>query len=412
MDAWKNYSTSWDNIETPETFGINNLSTFQDISKKITLREWNNEIVHKLLFNTILLWIYFALGILGNTVVIFFYSFRIKGKLEDRFLIPHLAFFDLLATILTTIDKTMDNIFPVMYPSYRLCQILNFSSRVFAATGDGVLLLIAVHRYQRICRPFQFQRPFSNSRVCLALVFLVTVLLNLPVFMFYGLHSVHHHTFDIEGYRCDHIHHHALFSIFMTGYDICIFVLIVIVMIAISALYSLIARTIKQSAGNAMRFKKRSTDFSSSSYTNRVDQTPGKDGKCNVLEISKNLDKTLLEGIGGFSASKVKKMRRSSSTSNTGQLASRYRYQKNRFSYMFMAIALLFILTYIPSNILKMCELTHPEMLFELPHWKLHFYLFFRQGYILNHVVNPFVYGLFDSGFRRDLISFLTCLKK
>lgn len=85
---------------------MEDLENITDLHDKRLLEEWNSTLLHQLLFNTVILWVYFAVGIVGNSVVLFFYSFRIKGKLEDRFLIPHLAFFDLLATVFTTIDKT------------------------------------------------------------------------------------------------------------------------------------------------------------------------------------------------------------------------------------------------------------------------------------------------------------------
>lgn len=378
---------------------MEDLENITDLHDKRLLEEWNSTLLHQLLFNTVILWVYFAVGIVGNSVVLFFYSFRIKGKLEDRFLIPHLAFFDLLATVFTTIDKTLDNIFPVMYPNHRLCQISNFTSRVFAATGDGVLLLIAFQRYYRICRPFQFQRPLPNDRVCLILIFLAAVVLNSPVFLFYELHQVSHLDQNIIGYRCDHIHHNLQYSYVMAGYDIFVFILIVVAMVTISVLYVFIARAIKRSAVNS---KKKSTDISPSSYAkSEVDQS-----KESTAETIECLFKSTADDK---SKKSVNYFKRNSSVASLGKLASltgtlRNKYQTNRFSYMFMTIALLFIITYIPSNILKMCELHHPEMWIELPHWRLHVYLFFRQGYILNHVVNPFIYGLFDSGFRRVLV--------
>lgn len=378
---------------------MEDLENITDLHDKRLLEEWNSTLLHQLLFNTVILWAYFAVGIVGNSVVLFFYSFRIKGKLEDRFLIPHLAFFDLLATVFTTIDKTLDNIFPVMYPNHRLCQISNFTSRVFAATGDGVLLLIAFQRYYRICRPFQFQRPLPNDRVCLILIFLAAVVLNSPVFLFYELHQVSHLDQNIIGYRCDHIHHNVQYSYVMAGYDIFVFILIVVAMVTISVLYVFIARAIKRSA---VKSKKKSTDISPSSYAkSEVDQS-----KESTAETIECLFKSTADDK---SKKSVNYFKRNSSVASLGKLASltgtlRNKYQTNRFSYMFMTIALLFIITYIPSNILKMCELHHPEMWIELPHWRLHVYLFFRQGYILNHVVNPFIYGLFDSGFRRVLV--------
>lgn len=378
---------------------MEDLENITDLHDKRLLEEWNSTLLHQLLFNTVILWVYFAVGIVGNSVVLFFYSFRIKGKLEDRFLIPHLAFFDLLATVFTTIDKTLDNIFPVMYPNHRLCQISNFTSRVFAATGDGVLLLIAFQRYYRICRPFQFQRPLPNDRVCLILIFLAAVVLNSPVFLFYELHQVSHLDQNIIGYRCDHIHHNLQYSYVMAGYDIFVFILIVVAMVTISVLYVFIARAIKRSA---VKSKKKSTDISPSSFAkSEVDQS-----KESTAETIECLFKSTADDK---SKKSVNHFIRNSSVASLGKLASltgtlRNKYQTNRFSYMFMTIALLFIITYIPSNILKMCELHHPEMWIELPHWRLHVYLFFRQGYILNHVVNPFIYGLFDSGFRRVLV--------
>lgn len=378
---------------------MEDLENITDLHDKRLLEEWNSTLLHQLLFNTVILWVYFAVGIVGNSVVLFFYSFRIKGKLEDRFLIPHLAFFDLLATVFTTIDKTLDNIFPVMYPNHRLCQISNFTSRVFAATGDGVLLLIAFQRYYRICRPFQFQRPLPNDRVCLIFIFLAAVVLNSPVFLFYELHQVSHLDQNIIGYRCDHIHHNLQYSYVMAGYDIFVFILIVVAMVTISVLYVFIARAIKRSA---VKSKKKSTDISPSSYAkSEVDQS-----KESTAETIECLFKSTADDK---SKKSVNYFKRNSSVASLGKLASltgtlRNKYQTNRFSYMFMTIALLFIITYIPSNILKMCELHHPEMWIELPHWRLHVYLFFRQGYILNHVVNPFIYGLFDSGFRRVLV--------
>lgn len=384
---------------------MGDLKNITDPYDETTLQEWNSILLHKLMFNTIILWVYCAAGIVGNTVVLFFYSVRIKGKLEDRFLIPHLALFDLLATIFTTIDKTLDNIFPVMYPNHRLCQISNFTSRVFAATGDGVLLLIAFQRYLKICRPFQFQRPLPSDRICILLIFLAAVVLNSPVFLFYELHRVPHHEYDVIGYRCDHIHHNVVFSYMMTGYDSFVFILIVVVMVTISVLYVFIARAIKQSA---VKCKKQSIDISQSSYANSdVNQS-------NMKEIT---NECLPKSPADVKSKKsVDYSKGNSSAASLGKLASltgslRNRYQTNRFSYMFMTIALLFIITYIPSNILKMFELHRPEMWIEMSHWRLHVYLFFRQGYVLNHVVNPFIYGLFDSGFRRKLVHSLKCSK-
>ena len=369
-----------------------------------SLDEWNAMLVHKLLFNTVLLWIYCVVGVIGNSVVLFFYTFRIKGKLEDRFLIPHLAFFDLLATVFTTVDKTLDNVFPVTYPNYLLCQFSNFTSRVFAATGDGILLLIAFQRYHRICRPFQFQRPLPNDRICVILMFAAAIVLNSPVFLFYELHQVHleANDSDIVGYRCDHIHHHKQFNDLMTGYDVIVFVLIVVVMVIISVLYILIARAIKDSAIKTSKNRKQSIDVISAN----ADYVTSDPSECWVKSTADDQTKISERSIRRNNSSAISLGRWATLTTTL-----RNRYQTNRFSYMFMTIALLFIVTYIPSNVLKICELHHPDMWTELSHWKLHTYLFFRQVYILNHVVNPFIYGLFDSGFRRNLILFFRCSK-
>lgn len=69
-----------------------------DVSYKV--KEWNHEIAKSLIPNDIILSLYMVAGFMGNSLVIFIYSFKMKGNKEERYFIPFLAIVDLWASLI------------------------------------------------------------------------------------------------------------------------------------------------------------------------------------------------------------------------------------------------------------------------------------------------------------------------
>lgn len=98
------------------------------------------------LSNTILVIIGAFIGVIGNTVVIFFYFFRIKER-GERYFIPLLGIVDLLGCLISPPYYIMDNMYLLSYPSTSACRILSFVQIFIPGISGHTLLVISIQRY-------------------------------------------------------------------------------------------------------------------------------------------------------------------------------------------------------------------------------------------------------------------------
>lgn len=77
-----------------------------------------------------------------------------------------------------------------------------------------------------------------------------------------------------------------------------------------------------------------------------------------------------------------------------------------RYSYMFMIITIVFIISFAPRVGLMVQEATDPYFWSSLTDVDIAVHLFLYRMYIINHIANPFIYGSFDSAFRKKLWKF------
>lgn len=77
-------------------------------------------------------------------------------------------------------------------------------------------------------------------------------------------------------------------------------------------------------------------------------------------------------------------------------------FAKHRYSWMFMTLTGIFIVSFAPWHALTIQETINPSFWIEQTNMETEAgLLFLYRLYILNHVANPFVYGLFDGAFRK-----------
>lgn len=77
---------------------------------------------------------------------------------------------------------------------------------------------------------------------------------------------------------------------------------------------------------------------------------------------------------------------------------------RTKMNVMFLTIILLYILSYIPSiGILILTYTLNNFYYLQLPGSLMNVWIFFARFLLLNHVINPFIYGYFDVKFRSEL---------
>lgn len=90
---------------------------------------------------------------------------------------------------------------------------------------------------------------------------------------------------------------------------------------------------------------------------------------------------------------------------------SRKAKTKVNFNVMFITIVMFYLLSYIPTGVMFIVSATDPLYWFKLPDVQLGILICLQRFYIVNQIVNPFIYGYFDIYFRESIKSFFKCRK-
>ncbi|XP_052768171.1 muscarinic acetylcholine receptor M4-like [Mya arenaria] len=160
-----------------------------------------------------------VIGTPGNAIVLYVYFFKWR-KSTSRMFILFLTSLDLVNCITTLPIEIFMMRYSVMLDRPWLCKISRFSTYTMNSSSAAILVVIAVDRYRRICRPHgpQFSAKASKyiSICCIALALCLTW----PSLLFYGTRSVK--LGNIEGKACllenkfdDSIYPHVYFVVMM-----------------------------------------------------------------------------------------------------------------------------------------------------------------------------------------------------
>ena len=85
--------------------------------------------------------------------------------------------------------------------------------------------------------------------------------------------------------------------------------------------------------------------------------------------------------------------------------------RKFKISILFMCISIVFITTFTPRLVIMVAESANKSFWHELTDNQIRVTLFFYRFYIVNNIVNPFLYAAFDSRFTEAIKEKMSCLK-
>lgn len=86
--------------------------------------------------------------------------------------------------------------------------------------------------------------------------------------------------------------------------------------------------------------------------------------------------------------------------------------KKFKISILFMCITFVFILTFTPRLVIMILESSNTEFWTGLSDNEIRVNLFFYRFYIVNNIVNPFLYAAFDHRFTEEIKKRLPCFRK
>ena len=326
-----------------------------NVSRDSLLDAWNQELSRTLLPTSVFLILCIVVGVVGNSLVIAIYGLKLRGA-KERYFIPYLALVDLLAVCETAGFNISYNFRAVNYDNKELCRWSSFFGFLTVILSTFLLLVIAIQRYLKICKPFAKQMTLKWKRMAMLCTFVGAAVITAPIPVTYGLDPAYSERFNVTGSACRRLtQEYISLSLFHT--IICNVGFAGIVS-ALIILYTQVGRTIYA------QMEHWKTQESSSNAI-QMDNMP--DG-ANNSSISKRKKRTMF-----------------------------------KITLMFMLISVIFIISFSPKVVIFILECLNGRFWDSLPPNTRLLFRFLDITFVINNIANPFVYAFLDVKFSQQL---------
>lgn len=201
----------------------------------------------------VFLCILIAFGVIGNIVVLVVYGLRYRPSTFRSYILT-LAVIDLLSCLIAMPVELVDNLYPLQFFSEEVCKGGRFLGHVFKIGSALIILVMAVGRFRKICRPFSKQISINQAHFLCALAMGLAILFAWPNAIVQGMRK---HYFDggVIGYDCS-VDDDVSKTIYPFIYAIVLFTVYISVFSSLVTLYTLIILRIR-SHNNAEQKLKR-----------------------------------------------------------------------------------------------------------------------------------------------------------
>lgn len=366
------------------------------------LQQWNHEISRSFTLSTVVHSVLFTVGTFGNLFIIFIYNFKMKGYKDDRYFIPILAVVDMLACAFSTWFALTVNIFPVIFPDDVLCKCLLYVNYLATQSSIFLLVVISIQRFLKICRPFQKQMTLYWKRFSLVTISIVTTIILIPELIFYGKVPVRSTKYNVTGYICGPIRQPesmatGLISFTAAAMSVCVISIAIVVIMYLYILKHLLRQNRVRKLNHCRSFS-RSEASDVPVPSEEKDQSESPPPKRQEINGNREKDKEVkLPNYNTLQVpNEVPKLKRSK--------GSKIKLSTRRLTFMFMTISLTNVVSNIPTIVYVILCVNDPEAWFRNPYGFLQqLFQFMRAMRVVNHAMNPFLYGLFDGRFRDEI---------
>ncbi|CAC5419410.1 unnamed protein product [Mytilus coruscus] len=317
---------------------------------------------------------YLTVGIVGNAAVIFIYrdSGQHKPKSYKQFIFI-LAVVDLISCILNCILNIMLVIGTSFLENMVVCKTMRFLCHVIAVTSAFILFVIAFQRYLFVCKPFKSQMTPCIRKFSIIMCGMLSTALSSPVLVFYGTSETKYTKISSCEVMDSYVRSKELLA-----YNIIFILVTIIVITGISLMYFAILRTIKvkQVPGNGVKFSRSNTSTDNITMTVDINHS--------MLSLNNRLYMY-------------------ASTSFLSTRKTHLSFRQHMLTLMFITVTIFCIVSSAPRRIIEFEEVFDKSAAKERLGGHDFLYRFLYTLYILNNVVNPYIYGLFDRDLRNKL---------
>ena len=372
------------------------------------------------LSSTILIIIGVLVGIIGNSLIIHFYFFRIKER-GERYFIPLLAIVDFTGCITSSSFYIMDNTFFFNYPSSAACRVLSFLQICIPGISGHILLIISIQRYLLICKPFGPKMTIFWKRLAFGIACFISLAYSVPLLKTSGVSTEDNMSlgYNFTTYICK-------LSVVgsspgMFAYFALLFLIMAANILITAGLYIPVLKRINISRGfkNKNYNVQNDSNISSqaeSSNVNEIEMDDVNQGKNDIdmqpqiitvsNEFGKEKPETSRENTNVSKVVQIYKQAQTNHGAKQKNAVSKSDAAQKRITIMFFVLILAYIISYTPPLIISIVLYAVDDFSFvTMSKDELAMCVYLTRLVFLNHIVNPFVYGYFDTMFRNGLVN-------
>ena len=230
-----------------------NSSIWQVNETKVPEQAINNSLLHILNAKMVRLMIpamvYITLltilGLVGNPLVCYYYILK-EQKSSHTFFIVVLTIYDLITCAISMPTAIADLALYYTFENDLACKLLRLVNYFSAIASMLTLVAIASDRYNRICHVTRPQMDVPQARRVSVIIVLLSIILALPSFFIYGVNHVpivYNSTLVVYGHTCT-MATNVAYRVYVWTYSAVQFFCFVVSLTVLVVLYCLIGRSL------------------------------------------------------------------------------------------------------------------------------------------------------------------------
>ena len=217
-----------------------------------SLDELNSQEIKRLIPLIIYLFLVCVIGIFGNAIVCHIYRTKYRQS-NSKYFILCLSVIDLFSCALVMPFEIWAVSKQYTFEKVWLCKAARFVNTLPTIASGVLLLVIAIDRYRKVCKPLRWQISYRNAKwICLGAIF-CGVLVSWPALLLYGRKTFHIAKFNLTATECSTSDSMSS-SIYPVINNAVFGLLFLFGTTSMTVLYTLIARQIKKHAQNAVSY--------------------------------------------------------------------------------------------------------------------------------------------------------------
>ncbi|XP_029645260.1 orexin receptor type 1-like [Octopus sinensis] len=305
-----------------------------------------------------------SVGAVGNILVWYIYAMKLE-KTATNFFIASLGLADFFTCSIGIPIETFILCHSLAFYSDVACKVMRYITGVTITTAAVIVLLIAVDRYFRVCRPRTWQFTRRSAVHTVGVVFAIVVTGTSPGVFIFGCHKVST-SVDLVGYEC-FISEEYISTIFPTVYFVSISVIYFAAAITLSSIYFMVGLRVRRHERTWRLRESRSSrhDINHSA----------------MLSCDRRARNLLAP-----------------------QTVRRSSIHLFRTTLVLLMITIIWIISYWPNLILVNYAISKPDIKANMGVPGLNSYNMAVRSYFINNAINPFIYGFFNRGFRSQVL--------